>query len=316
MCMAGGVRDAFLAKFTPTGHRIWGTYLGGPNEDLGYGVIAKNNRCYLLGFTRSNGLATPGAHQETYVGGGDLLLTAWDTSGNRLWATYYGGEEEDGNPVPVLKQLNFIGNDLLFSSRTKSATGIATADGYMPFMPNPTMSGFLARFTTEGTLLWGSYIGGNGLEANVSTAVGDSNVIYIAGTTTSTAGISTPGAHQETNQGGTYGRDAFLIKLKDATPADTSVGIAPLTLLYENAAFTISPNPVQQTATLHGITPEASFPLQLSCTDAAGKTLWRQTVKQPQDLPLTLDFSRQPAGVYLLHIKGKDARQSLKVVKE
>lgn len=277
-------------------------------------MIAKNNRCYLLGFTRSSGLATPGAHQQTYAGGGDLLLTAWDTSGNRLWTTYYGGEEEEGNPVQ--KQLNFIGNDLLFSSRTKSATGIATADAYMPFMPNPTMSGLLARFTTEGTLLWGSYIGGNGIKANVSSAVGDSNVIYIAGTTTSTLGISTPGAHQETNLGSTYGRDAFLIKLQDAAPADTSVGISPVTLLYGNAAFIISPNPVQQTATLSGMVANDDFPLQLSCTDAAGKTMWQQTLRQPEDLPLSLDFSHQPAGVYLLHIKGKGAGQSLKVVKE
>ena len=310
----GGVGDAFLAKFTPAGYRIWGTYLGGPNEDAGYAVIAKNNRCYLLGFTRSNGLATPGAYQQTYAGGGDLLLTAWGTSGSRLWTTYYGGPEEESNAG--LKQLNFIDNDLLFSSRTKSVTGIATADAYMPFMPNPTQSGFLARFTTEGTLLWGSYMGGNGVEDNVSTAVGDSNVIYIAGTTTSTSGISTPGAHQETNLGSIYGRDAYLIKLRDAAPADTSVGISPATLLYGNAIFTINPNPVQQTAILHGMVSDNAFPLQLSCTNAAGKTIWQQTLKQPEDLPLSLDFSRQPAGVYLLHIKGKDARQSLKVVKE
>lgn len=173
-----------------------------------------------------------------------------------------------------------------------------------------------AKLTTAKPLLWGSYIGGNGTEENVFTAVDDSNVIYIAGNTTSTSGISTSGAHQESNLGSNYGRDAFLIKLKDAAPADTSVGIAPVSLLYGNAVFTISPNPVQRTATMHGMVADAAFPLQVSCSDAAGKTIWQQTLKQPEDLPLSLDFCRQPAGVYLLHIKAKGVSQSLKLVKE
>jgi len=37
---AGGINDAFIAKFNPSGFPIWGTYFGGEDYDLGQQAIA------------------------------------------------------------------------------------------------------------------------------------------------------------------------------------------------------------------------------------------------------------------------------------
>src|SRR5690606_31717922 len=55
------------------------------------------DRIYLSGHGLSNnGLATPGSHQPLPGGQGDAFLAAFDTSGQRLWTTWFGGAGEDG----------------------------------------------------------------------------------------------------------------------------------------------------------------------------------------------------------------------------
>lgn len=313
--VTSGSNDVFVAKFTNAGQRVWGSYFGGTGDDNRPVLIARESRLYLLSNTGSSDMATPGAHQESLGGLGDFLISALDTSGQRLWSTYYGGESYEGSLL-TSKRLNFLEDDLLISGNTNSNAGIATPGAYMTMMPNSLNSGVMARFSIEGALLWGSYLGGNVNDEHFIAVPGDSGVIYAGGRTQSTTGIATSGAWQETNQSGLMGFDAFLIKLKDEQPADTSVGITPVALLHGKATFTLSPNPVQQTATLHGLAQETAFPLHITCTDATGKTLWQQTVSRHSDLPRTFDFTRQPAGVYLIQIKGNSVAQSLKVVRE
>lgn len=50
----GGARDAFLAKFSSTGTRLWGTYYGGLGRE-DYGICATDNsgNIYLGGSTTS-----------------------------------------------------------------------------------------------------------------------------------------------------------------------------------------------------------------------------------------------------------------------
>jgi hypothetical protein len=94
----GGTSDAFLVKFNLSGVRQWGTYYGGAGDDLGYScATAGAGNVYLAGYTASNTgtiLATAGSHQSTYGGGTyDAFFLKFNTSGLRLWGTYYGGQE-------------------------------------------------------------------------------------------------------------------------------------------------------------------------------------------------------------------------------
>jgi len=90
--------DTFLAKFTPFGQRIWGTYYGGTSSDQGGWSCPTDNagNIYLSGRTSSTtNIATPGAHQPINAGGGDAFLVKFNANGQRIWGTYYGGYDSD-----------------------------------------------------------------------------------------------------------------------------------------------------------------------------------------------------------------------------
>jgi hypothetical protein len=69
---------------------------------------------------------------------------------------------------------------------------------------------FLARFSSHGVRQWASYYGGSGTDVGGGLAIADSERVYVAGYTSSPAGIATSGAYQ-TSLGGLY-YDAFLAK--------------------------------------------------------------------------------------------------------
>jgi gliding motility-associated-like protein len=73
----GGNNDAFLVKFNASGIRQWGTYYGGSGIEAGYSCSTDaSGNVYLAGDTPSNTgtvIATTGAHQSAYGGGG-----TWD----------------------------------------------------------------------------------------------------------------------------------------------------------------------------------------------------------------------------------------------
>lgn len=308
----GVYSDGFLAKFTPAGNRVWGTYLGGAGADAVYSVLIKDNHLYALLQSNSDGLATSGVHQVTRGGGYDYLLASFDTAGNRNWSTYYGGSGSEYF-LTGKKRIDTIGNDLLITVITASPDGMTTPGALMPVAPNTYQCAALARFTNNGQLVWGTYLGGNVRDPSAFLAVADSGIIYVGGHTVSNAGIATPGTHQTVhNDGGSLGFDAYLIRLKE----DIGTGVAPLQGPTAHGFFTVQPNPARQTTLLSGSAPAQAFPIQITCTDVSGKALWQSSLKSNAGLPQSLDFSRQPAGIYFIRIKGNGVSESLKVVKE
>ena len=71
----GGAGDAFVAKITTSGQLEWATYLGGNDDDYGYGIAADAaGNCYVTGYTASSDFPVPGAF-DTYCGDCDGFLT-------------------------------------------------------------------------------------------------------------------------------------------------------------------------------------------------------------------------------------------------
>ena len=95
-----GCTNEYIAKFSPAGQLIWGTYYGGEFDDEPYGLtIDRNDDLVFCGGTSSmTGIATPGAWQTTYADGPagqqllqeDVFLAKFTTGGNIVWSTYYG----------------------------------------------------------------------------------------------------------------------------------------------------------------------------------------------------------------------------------
>ncbi|HYD22268.1 MAG TPA: SBBP repeat-containing protein, partial [Flavipsychrobacter sp.] len=196
---AGGfweINDAYLVKFDSAGVRQWGTYFGDTSDDWAFAVCTdEEGNAYITGDTRSEqGISTPGSHQQVFGGYSDGLLAKFSGQGNLVWATYYGGADEDDGYGVDCK-----GSTLYMGGLSMSTTGIATTGAYQTTMAG-WQDAFLARFDTSGVRQWGTYYGGPEWESN---GYGSNNIscdnnlnCYLSTLSRSESGIVLPGAHQ------------------------------------------------------------------------------------------------------------------------
>ncbi|MCB9183341.1 MAG: hypothetical protein H6591_05435 [Flavobacteriales bacterium] len=239
---AGG-GDAYLAKFTPNGTRVWGTYYGSSAFDRGFrcGVEANGN-VFLIGETSSTtGIAT-GGHQNTYGGGSaDAFIAKFDPDGSRLWGSYYGGS---GAELGYSCVVDASGNSYM-AGYTTSTSNIAS-NGHQNTYGGGTADAFLVKFSPSGGRVWGTYYGGSGIEGGphdgfytnitVQCAVDLTGNVYLSGTTNSTSGIQS-GSHQ-TALDGEF--DAFLVKFEDRS-ITTGAVVGPIcTAQAVSVPFTVS----------------------------------------------------------------------------
>lgn len=208
----GGTYDGFFAKFSSAGARVWGSYYGGSASDELYGIdVDANGKINMVGEMSSTGLSTAGAYQTILSGPSDVLLTQFDNSGARQWATYYGGTSDDGG----YGLWHNSSNEIIVAGATTSTASIATAGTYQQTYGGGASDGMVVKFNSTGTTRsWGTYYGGSDDDVLYSAACDASNNIYTTGYTVSTNGIASPGAYQDTYGGGQY--DAFLAKLNNS----------------------------------------------------------------------------------------------------
>ena len=205
----GGNRDAFLVKFNSSGVRQWGTYYGGIGYDVGESCATDTSgNVYLAGHTAQtlsdSGIATTSAHQTTRSGSVDAFLVKFNSSGARQWGTYYGGT---GNDLSYSCATDASGNVYL-TGFSASTAGIATTGAHQTTRSG-SVDAFLVKFNSSGARQWGTYYGGAGADYGHSCATDASGNVYLAGSTGSTTGIATIGAHLATYGGSA---DAFLVK--------------------------------------------------------------------------------------------------------
>ena len=208
----GGSKDGFLAKFDSGGMIRWATYYGGNGNEEVFGIAADQGYVYISGITSTvAGIASPGAYQGTYGGGGtDVFLAKFNSSGIQQWATYYGGSgDELGRGVC----LDNTGN-VYITGFTNSTSGIATAGAYKTVGGGSAVDAFIGKFTSSGSLLWATYFGGGDDDEAQGIACDPYGNVFITGGTSSSDSIATPGAYQHTYQ--SYDDDVFLAKFGSA----------------------------------------------------------------------------------------------------
>jgi len=190
-----GSQDGFLAKFNTESILQWATYYGGPAADWAYGVALDTlGHVYVSGETTSlTGLATANSFQPNHGGGTsprDAYLAQFDTSGARIWGTYYGGAEKE-----YVGRVTSDGSSTYLILVTRS-TGLATPGAHKTVPENDDH--MLVKFNAAGQRQWATYFGGSAAESTfnpniVTDANGD---VYITGNTGSDSAIATVGSHQ------------------------------------------------------------------------------------------------------------------------
>ncbi len=297
--------DAFLAKFNANGVRQWATYYGGSDNDLLWSVaVASDGSVYMAGQTRSDSIATAGAHQQTHANLGpdnedeDGFLVKFNANGVRQWATYYGGESWD---VCYSVAVSPDG-PVYIAGNTYSQNGIVTDDAHQTEYGN-SQKAFLVKFDANGLRQWGTYYGGRSGTSGKSVAVSSDGSVYLAGYTTSDDAIATPGAHQETRGSTGNFSDAYLVKFSTSGSTTTR----KTNLFNDNFRILTGSD-----KTKVEITVAAPTSGTLALMDAWGRNIWRRSVELPAGT--TLVPIEAPAGVYVVSLTTASGVQARKFV--
>lgn len=190
--------------------KIWGTYYGGTKNDEATSVFTDvDGNVYMGGNTFSDNVIALNGHQNTRTDNRDAFIAKFDKDGNRLWATYYGGENDD--------RLTKI---TPYSAAGFYLCGTTQSDSLIAFSGHQTQKGgkgkasdkdaFLVKFDSSGVRFWATYFGGYSDEFAYGCAVGTDGDIYLSGSTTSPTGIGFNGFLNTYNDD--VLPDAFLAK--------------------------------------------------------------------------------------------------------
>jgi hypothetical protein len=141
--------DAFIASLSQSGSRLWGSYYGGSDDDLGKGVHCdQNGNVFIIGQSSSvSGIASSGSYQETYGLYKDVFFAKLNSNGQRVYGSYYGGPEDDD------------GSNILFSNNSLYLCGITWSGGIFgsigTHQPDITgyhiYNGFISKFDDSGS---------------------------------------------------------------------------------------------------------------------------------------------------------------------
>lgn len=201
-----GNGELFLAKFTNLGSRVWGTFYGGSQYDgsASCAVDAFDN-IFLCGLTYSNDFISSGnVHQKNYAGEGDGLIVKFDPACNRLWSSYFGGNEYDR----IYNSSVDKDGNLLATGATASLTGIAK-DAFQAEFGGGCCDALVLKMASGGNLAWATYFGGKEQEKAEGISSDGKQDIFIAGYSGTDEGIAQQGFQNDYGGGFT---DAMLVK--------------------------------------------------------------------------------------------------------
>ena len=191
----GGNNDASLIKFDSNGGRLWATYYGGSNSDYGRAVATDaSGNVYLAGVTKSTSGIASGGYQVSIGGSQDVFLVKFNSNGNRLWGTYFGGVGDEScynNCIAVDANYN-----VFLAGGTSSSNNISS--GGFQNIYGGGGDAFLVKFNSSGNKLWGTYYGGSDPESGMGTTVDINGNIYMVG------------------DGSTFGYRTFMVKFSTA----------------------------------------------------------------------------------------------------
>jgi len=246
----GGQVDIGLTKFNPTGTGIeFSTYIGGIGAETPHSLIVNDaNQIFLMGATSSTNFPIPSTgYQSTFNGGTlntnidgiqftagtDLYVIKMNPTGSAILnGTFLGGSGNDGvvnlsggggniayNYGDQLRgEIIVDQNSSVYISSTTSSNNFPTNNGFSTTLSGTQDAVFVKLNNTLSNLVYGTYIGGSGLESGNSIQIASNGDLYMAGGTTSNNFPFTSGQINPNFLGGTT--DGYVLRLQAPTYAN------------------------------------------------------------------------------------------------
>ncbi len=202
-----GYSDAFVTKLSNSGRSlVYSTYLGGGGYEYARGIaVDASGAAYVMGRTSSSDFPTENPYQ-TNQSDWDVFVTKLSSSGSSLvYSTYLGGSyREWGYGIAV---------DASGAAYVTGETGSIDFPTENPYQTDQgNYDAFVTKLSSSGnSLVYSTYLGGNGNDCSIGIAVNASGEVYVVGSTYS-SDFPTENPYQ-TDQ---LGRDVFVTKLNNS----------------------------------------------------------------------------------------------------
>ncbi|MFQ5976535.1 MAG: SBBP repeat-containing protein [Candidatus Heimdallarchaeota archaeon] len=193
---------------------ILSTYLGGNREDYVRNLVTDSQgNAIVTGYTLSTNFPVLNSYQDTFAGGsddlhgvgGDAIVAKFDREWELLWSTYLGGSSMDGG----LFVRTDAADNVIVLGLTNSSDFPTTADAFQQDHGGD-YDLFIAKFASNGSLMYSSYLGTAGNEGIGGFEIASSGNLIISGSTSSADFPVTVNADQSSYGGET---DGFVIQL-------------------------------------------------------------------------------------------------------
>jgi hypothetical protein len=226
---AGGIADAFVAKFDPllfgAPSLVYSTLLGGSGLDSAVGIaVDGSGNAYISGATFSTDYpTTAGAFDTTYAGSGDFMVTKVNPTGSGLvYSTYLGGTGNEASFAITLDSTNHA----WVTGPSESSDYPVTADAFQPVRAGD-YDAVITKLSIDGSAVeYSTFLGGSFVDYGTGIAIDTAGDTYVTGWTNSRNFPITPCAFQK-NFGTAPGFDGFITKFgipvtcnNDACPDD------------------------------------------------------------------------------------------------
>ena len=219
-----GSFDVFIMKFTNAGTLLWSTFYGGSNGTFPTAIKSdKNGAIYVAGNTSSANLPVQsggGYFDGTLTGGTDAYILKFDNAGNRLWATYYGGNSDEFPDKDNIAPDDCGGVYMSLNTMSSNCTTVNPGcSGYFDGSFGGSMDCMVLHFTNTTVLHWATHIGAAQIDGRGSVEVDDNSNLFMVGewvnyTNSTGLPVANPGGGAYFDNTPNGMDDSFVIKFK------------------------------------------------------------------------------------------------------
>ncbi|MBS9769704.1 MAG: DUF4347 domain-containing protein, partial [Trichodesmium erythraeum GBRTRLIN201] len=170
--------DIYAAKLDSNGNLVWAKQIGGSIDDYVNSITTDSSGNVLVGGSFRSNIDIDGDGNNDFTSngfgdGGDGYVAKFDSNGNLVWAKQIGGSYWDNaNSIAT----DSSGNVLVGGS-FESYIDI-DGDGSIDLIPDGFGDGYVAKFDSNGNLVWAKQIGGSNWDSPYSITTDSSGNVY------------------------------------------------------------------------------------------------------------------------------------------